>query len=120
SGAASDIPSRGGLPAPSGAAAWCTARSWPSSAPLSSSTRAPSPRIGGGERGEALRDLVAQDQGRVRDQAAAVAGDDADLGVLDLTLRLDLAALELLHRFRDVQHALDVGLAEQAAVGVHG
>src|SRR3954470_24978970 len=64
--------------------------------------------------------LVPQEQGAVRVGAAAVAGDDVEAGVLDLALGLDLAALQLANALHDVEHALDVGLAEQAAVGVHG
>ena len=48
-----------------------------------------------------------------------MAADDTKFGTFYLTLRFDFIAAELSRRFGDVQHAFDMRLRYQAAVGVH-
>ncbi len=52
-------------------------------------------------------------------QTAAMAADDAGFSVFHLALGFDFIAAQLAHGLGDVQHAFDVRLREQAAVGIH-
>ena len=58
-----------------------------------------------------------QDQSRVADLIAAVAGNQRDFGVLDLALRR-IGVAHLARAFDDLQHALDMRFRQLAARGV--